>query len=319
MPSAFENLPREIRDLIYSYCLICEKEIVPYPNIWERQVFRKSIDRTLLVGTYFPDTLAGNNRRMTKRRAGYRNDLPCIALLVVNHRIHEESANVLFGANQWRLSENPINFPIAWDNDPQMSRFWFRYARFCRRIALRLDFRDTPAIQMQEIDIYAASSEEGPGDDEFSTRLHCFKDGAILDTWEEKMTFISSSMPVTSVFIDITNGLCPHGCCRDWFMRWLHYGLRRIGSWRGIRINEASKLTIDYHRYPFENSSQIKPRQIKIQGFLDEDEEGRFMENLHLDIDLFLGRTKNEILENEGHKQFVSRNFPGLIAALESP
>ena len=34
--SAFEKLPREIRDLIYEYCLLYEGEIVPFPRDYER-------------------------------------------------------------------------------------------------------------------------------------------------------------------------------------------------------------------------------------------------------------------------------------------
>lgn len=74
MPS-FLDLPREIRDQIYSHCLLVNGEVVAHPAYFEEQ-------------SIFGDD--GLSR-------------PVFALLCVSRQIHQETATIVYGQNTWHI------------------------------------------------------------------------------------------------------------------------------------------------------------------------------------------------------------------------
>ncbi len=78
--SAFEKLPREIRDIIYELCLCVDEILIPYPDPWE-------IDFTL----------------------EFKPPQPEVALLALNRQIREEALPILFGKNTWRITAREVD------------------------------------------------------------------------------------------------------------------------------------------------------------------------------------------------------------------
>ncbi|KAL8776671.1 MAG: hypothetical protein Q9213_008181 [Squamulea squamosa] len=90
------DLPPEIRNIIYEYCLVIPSEIVPYPTEAEKR-----------------------NETLT-----FRCEKPAVALLVVSRQVRDEACVYLYGKNVWRLSlQLGSCFPTTvWDANAPLFR-----------------------------------------------------------------------------------------------------------------------------------------------------------------------------------------------------
>lgn len=114
--SHFLRLPREVRDLIYEYCLVVEGILDPCTPYYEEK-----------------------NPENAKRK-------PETALLRVNRSIGDEAAQMLYGKNVWRISykEDDPSWPeVFWPQVP-VYRAWTKknIIRYMRHIVLKFDSRD---------------------------------------------------------------------------------------------------------------------------------------------------------------------------------
>ena len=102
----FLDIPLEIRNIVYEYCLIVPGEIVPYPSSWEA-IFEAM------------------NTQCEK---------PTVALLQASHQVRDESRGFLYGKNLWRLSLQ------QWH--PLPNTVWIANAPFFRHITATFDGSD---------------------------------------------------------------------------------------------------------------------------------------------------------------------------------
>ncbi|KAL8834390.1 MAG: hypothetical protein Q9176_007527 [Flavoplaca citrina] len=105
-PFRFLDLPLEIRNIVYEYCLVVPGEIVPYPSSAEA-IFEAM------------------NTQCEK---------PTVALLQVSRQVGDESRGFLYGKNLWRLSLQ------QWH--PLPNTVWIANAPFFRHITATFDGRD---------------------------------------------------------------------------------------------------------------------------------------------------------------------------------
>ena len=116
MKSTFEKLPREVRDLIYGYCLIHDGEIIPYPTVDEVKQIEAS-GGTPAKRSMIRKSIEYNERELRScAETKYATDWPSIALLGVSKGIREEAAILLFGMNVWRLSSQATTNPWRGNN-----------------------------------------------------------------------------------------------------------------------------------------------------------------------------------------------------------
>ena len=221
--SAFEKLPREIRDLIYEYCLLYEGEIVPFPRDYERVGY----DRypLLLDTAMFPESrglyLSGVDPRgpflgyPRVERESWQTELkPCVALLGVNSTIREEAAIVLFGKNVWRLS------PMSYVQDDRYL-LWKTFASYFQHIVLRFDNRDMDDtkyldIKMRETARQVERSEDAEDSDGFdltgSVKIHEEELELLKDSLTARWHIVQQ-MKLKSLSLDFSRLYCSSHCC----------------------------------------------------------------------------------------------------------
>ncbi|KAL8684248.1 MAG: hypothetical protein Q9224_006490 [Gallowayella concinna] len=100
------DLPPEVRNIIYGYCLIVAGEIVPYPTIAEKA-----------------------DEMMTPKCAK-----PATALLAVSRSVRDESRPHLYGRNIWKLSFQ------TWPRLP--TTVWQANLGYFRHVTTSFDHRD---------------------------------------------------------------------------------------------------------------------------------------------------------------------------------
>ena len=265
--SAFEKLPREIRDLIYENCLLYKGEIIPFPRDYERVgsdrhpipidafVFRASLERNWRrVGRREP--FVGYPR---VKRQRWQTDLkPCVALLGVNSTIREEAATILFGKNVWRLSS------MSYVQDDRYL-LWKTCASYFQHIVVRFDARDMDETKLLDIKMGKTAREEDSEDAEDSD--HFDLTGAVEIHQEEvnllRDDFIArwhilQQMTLKSLSLDFSRLYCSHNCCG-------HEALQSCLAW----------LASFGPRYRLEQLGEIK-----VVGLKDEREKKLFWEAL---------------------------------------
>ena len=215
--SAFEQLPREIRDLIYEYCVLYDGEIVPFPNRTEEETWSQVSNTTEPPSNHEPthtgslDVFLGKSSIFPnlKRGALQAWNKPCVALLGVNSTIRHEAASILFGKNVWRLSSR-------FDEQDARYRWWETYAKYFRHVVARFDACDHDSAELLDIDV-----EEMDGvvedSDHFNPmgtsnvhqkQMNLLRDGFLV------RKHLLQQMNLKSLSLDFSALYCPIGCCR---------------------------------------------------------------------------------------------------------
>ncbi|KAL8984313.1 MAG: hypothetical protein Q9205_001700 [Flavoplaca limonia] len=182
----FLSLPPEVRNMIYEYCLVVQRQIVPIPPVYD--------DTRLDLASQFTGD------------AESRNQKPSLSLLRVNKQINIETEPIFYGQNIWCM-ETP------WHLEQK--------AAFMRNLTVSLDFRDLcldwVADDLDDPDNLFGKPYQAGGlgdpldrmllvhDDRVDSLIHC--------EWESKINALSQ-MDLDTLIIDIKRCWCFHGCCR---------------------------------------------------------------------------------------------------------
>lgn len=212
--SAFEKLPREIRDLIYQRCLVYSGEIIPFPRDYERiELDMLSRPKTGLESAQKDGLGPFVGYPNVKRNARQTENKPCVALLGVNSTIREEAAIILFGKNVWRLS-------IVTYVQKDRCRLWQTYAQYFRHIVTRFDACYIDGAERLDIEMGGMARDEQDAEDSDH-----FDAAGSLDTHKQDMDLLRDDfitkriflqqMSLKSLTIDFSRLVCRIGCCRQ--------------------------------------------------------------------------------------------------------
>lgn len=182
----FFNLPAEIRNMIYGYCLVVQREILAIPCYYD--------ESRLAVASHF-----ARDAQSTKQE-------PNLALLRVNKQINQESEPVYYGPNVWRIDHR---------------RKFLDKAALFRDVTLCLDFRELSYdVLIDHLDDSAPSLEKpcqenhDPDSPVRQRQIHDDRaDFLVISEWEPKIRTLGH-MGLDTLMIDIKRCWCFHGCCR---------------------------------------------------------------------------------------------------------
>ncbi len=195
----FLGLPREVRDMIYEYCLVVNYELNPHPTDYEQYEMQRPLPRK-----------------------------PDVALLKTNKQIHDEAAIVLYGKNIWRVSHQ--------SNIAVKHQIWRNVSLF-RHVVVSFDFRDLHSSQLLEISRAVHKSGrtiETEAEEAFvSAMIHADRRYDLESPWMAKARWVGE-MHLKTIVLDFSNAYCPSGCCRAHMtndtVRLLHR------AWKGGRM-----------------------------------------------------------------------------------
>ena len=272
--SAFEKLPREIRDLIYERCLMYDGQITPFLRNYERMVE----DRPPQLIPW-----AGCERRRKddlgpfvgyprhKRNARQTEKIPCVALLRVNSTIRNEAAIILFGKNVWQLSS------ASYERNDRYS-LWRTYAKYFRHIVTRFEARDVDETKLLDIEMREMARIEDDSEDSD----HFDQAGSII-THQEKVSLLRDEftakrdilqrMNLKSLSLDFSSLSCPAGCCRREALQSCLVCLGSVGPWYRLERERDRGL---------EAKTETS---VKVLGLKDEKERNLFWETWGLKVD----------------------------------
>ena len=151
--SGFQGLPRELRDMIYGYCLIHDKEIIPYPTENERkeiqQDSRKPAKRTETDYHY------RNNGLRPCGTTVYAADWPCVALLGVSRPFVRRQRTFSSGTMSSTYDDYEGD---SWIRQRDLNSLWYRNVHYFRHITNPMSMNDVdyhnPPQTFRESKIY---------------------------------------------------------------------------------------------------------------------------------------------------------------------
>lgn len=273
--SAFEKLPREVRDMIYGYCLIYDGDIIPYPSIDEREEIEESGEKAAkrCLVRYDYDSI------MEVRSCGgirYAADWPSIALLGVSKGIQEEAANILFGENVWRLS-----YVYQWGEGN--GALWKSYARHFRHITTYMSMNDAGNMIKVIKKTRAKGKELGWSTNDVKHYIHTIGSERLTQCFEWTHQILIR-MNLKSLVFNVKNLFCPHGCCRKRLLRSLCEEMGQEGPWYRLKVSVYVKL-----KFPITDliCLDVEARckiDVKVVGLENELEKEIFMDHWGLEV-----------------------------------
>ena len=257
--SSFEKLPGEIRNLIYRFCLKHdENTIIPLPTEYE---LANSLRRGLKVPCKPHD--AHLRRAPITAKIDYQSydpKWPAVALLGVNHLIHNEVLPILFGNTVWRLSCQ-YTWPLSHKTLRLTQRpailhgpylYWEKYAEHFRWLSCEFNAMDLSHDYM--IKRFGRYRRKDPTCSAAFLAKHHNKllqilcDGPMAD--KVRMTWGMKNLEL--IQIKLGKLACPGGCCRITVLKnlielWkpdMVQRLRRWGSTKTLIERAGSKSFI---------------------------------------------------------------------------
>lgn len=134
--SAFMRLPREIRNLIYKFCLIVHGQVVPYKENYDRDTAQD-----------------------------YTGDKPILALFAVDKAIRKEAASIFYGKNVWRITSNaddlakPLYTPTSIGGGRFPKTIWTVHARLFRHVLIYAHRLDVNELDLDVLSSIARSTK----------------------------------------------------------------------------------------------------------------------------------------------------------------
>lgn len=197
------RLPREIRNMIYKFCLVVHGEIVPYKENYDRDTAQD-----------------------------YTGDKPMVALLAVDKAIRQEAASILYGKNLWRITSKADDLAkpsytlisIALSGGCEPKTIWTVHARRFRRVIIyahRLDVNDL------DLDVLSSIARSTAAMDlhQRMARAHKRNFNRMLGSWSTKFSLVLDMPKLISVTFNVDKLYCLNGCCRVRILRefFLHF------------------------------------------------------------------------------------------------
>lgn len=208
--AAFLDLPREIRDMIYDYCLVVSDAIDPHPIPHER------------------------------RRTTPRTSRPEVALLRVNRMVGAEATEALYGQNIVRLSTTTQN--NAWfiytarDDALECPYEWHPKAQLVRKFVTSFDFRH---VDPDEIASLNRSLRKPPQDRRVLTAsLHNERMWFLNYILDLRLGMLAKLPKRPAVEIDFRDSFCLNGCCRLIFPREWSVLIARFSSFTAVGLGD---------------------------------------------------------------------------------
>jgi len=271
MLSNFELLPRELRDQIYEYCLCVEGDIVPFPALYEGQC-------NLPYGVDPSDKWFQSE---SKAR-------PSIALLLVNKRVGNEAAEVLYGKNTWRMSHSGlITENDLWEIKPSHTDFWQNHAPLFRHINIQFRMSDysSPRVSMsitQKVEGSAPACRFN--DDEIKQAIHHERLKVSMGFYNYELISVNK-MDLETLTFGVSNFYCPSGCCRREALEKLTSSIAEYPTdsdrsvWYLLKDNGWSFLQDD------ETIKRKQRTKVRIEGLRNTNEKELFRSGWGLEIE----------------------------------
>ena len=273
--SAFEKLPREIRDLIYEHCLLYDGEIIPFPTNYERYEikgwlqFSKDAIFSPLRG---PMKTGGQDAFLgypyVKREASQTANRPCVTLLGVNSTIRDEAASILFGKNVWRLSSRS-------HMQEDKAGLWETYAKYFRYVVTRFDVSDVDETKLLNLSMKEMDSleEDFRQCDQTGTAIVHHKELSLLKDGFIAKRNILHQMNLKSLSFDFLNTFYPVGCCRREALQSCLVFLGSKGPWYRLDRERDDDLEIN------------QKTDVNVFGLKNDEEKKLFWETWGLKVD----------------------------------
>ena len=188
--TGIKSLPREIRNMIYEYCLVKNYTLVPYKEYYP---------------VYNPNLEAE------------RNDLPTVALLRVDKTIGAEAAEVFYRKNVWRVTahvsyiRNPLRDRY---NEASVRTLWHRRATLFKHIVLVLDQRDMCMDAYHDATFIHDYRKTSYTVEQHREHLHAEAEQIMKESWRDKFGYICYMENLASMTLDVNRLFCHMGCCR---------------------------------------------------------------------------------------------------------
>lgn len=189
--SAFEKLPREIRDIIYELCLCVDEILAPYPD-WPT---------------------SGYEPRLNQRK-------PEAALLALNKQIRAEALPILFGTNTWRIAAGEVD--LAKDKTSSLGiggadTLWDRYGSYIRKVDVKYTRTQyLPGVFNDIIRFAHKLSSNATLNHQLARAkfIHDSVTGSLDIAWATIADALCCCPNIESLHIDTGDLYCAYGCCR---------------------------------------------------------------------------------------------------------
>lgn len=199
--SAFMRLPREIRNMIYRFCLIVNGEIVPYKENYDRDTAQD-----------------------------YTGDKPMVALLAVDKAFRKEAASIFYGKNVWRITSNADDlakpfYTAVSIGDEQLSKIiWTVHARLFRHVIIYAHRLDVNHLDLDVLSSIARSTAVKDLQQRMA-RAHKRNFNRMLGSWSPKFSLALDMPNLHFVTFNVCKLYCLNGCCRVRILRefFLHF------------------------------------------------------------------------------------------------
>ncbi|CAF9911108.1 hypothetical protein IMSHALPRED_009927 [Imshaugia aleurites] len=275
--SAFEKLPREVRDMIYGYCLIHDGEIIPYPNIDERRVIEKDGGEAAKRCTGRRGVEC-NDKQILRSCGGitYATDWPSVALLGVNKNIQEEAASVLFGKNVRRIS-----YVEHWEMGEEKD-LWYTYRTHFRHISTHMSMNDADDVLRDIKRTRATAKALNWSRDRLRSEIHAQNLRWLAHTFEFRYELLVM-MKLKSLVFDVENLFCPMGCCRERALHSFCKEMRDDGPWYRKQNHEKTGRNGETTTQSLISDLEAKFKtDVKVVGLEDDTEKDIFMHHWRL-------------------------------------
>ena len=190
--AAFLELPTEIRNMIYRYCLVKNRTLIPYEEYYQ----------------------------LSKADLEFRKDLPTVALLQVCKIIETEAAEVLYGDNTWRVTSKDGSLDSSLLAKREIN-VWNRRPSIFKHIVLVFDQQD---VDREELDKRTLQFHESGPDfkaygevsslDNRSRFMHTQARSIMRHSWGQRFMMIYDMTHLASITFDLSRLFCHAGCCR---------------------------------------------------------------------------------------------------------
>lgn len=196
--ATFMDLPLEVRNIIYEYCLLKNSTLVPFKEFYPLR----------------PKDLA------------FRKDLPTVALLQVNKTIEAEAAATLYGKNVWRVTVevthiSPVPSPVTGEPIGPIDFLWKKRGPLFRNVILVFDQRDARLHDVKNDTLITTYYSHLQTPEQRRDRMHDMIKSNVKCYWGLKFDFVYHMTNIRSLTLDVQLAFCHFGCCRTEALQWM--------------------------------------------------------------------------------------------------